>query len=363
MDNFLRKPLLCLFLGLALVGNSAMAYQKPSKPPAASSSRGLIAFIRKGNVWIVGADGKGERQLTQQGNEDEGFSGLAADGRRFVCISDTFNVSLFEPPHWQPQQVTSTPYYNGIPVWLPGTNKVFVGKSLEDGPDNGLWLMDTHQHSARRVLPASDASLPTHNYNVLSPDKRYLVSFDTITDALFAQALDLRTWKPVNLRGWEQNGLMGGRSMAWLDDSHLLVGRVIGIDVSEDKGALWLLDIKTQRFRRWLYPIGTEVGTLLRQPEGDDLIVGLKDVDIAAKFDPMVSRLELVNLKTHQRRRLPIPGPLRACQFSTDGKQLLVLIMRPHEKIADAYIVDLRTSTRRLVARDATEAVWIPSER
>jgi hypothetical protein len=326
-----------------------------------------------GDIWTVGADGHDERRITTDGR----YSNLAVEGRRIACIGeqngdvDNDNVYVLGPPRWRPERVATGGGFDGTPCWRPGRNQLFVGRSYigrrhvdADAGDGGLWLVDLVRHSARQVLPGVDADFGINNSLVVSPGGTRIASegggASTGDGGYWLQMLDPRTWRPIRLPG--ERSLEGGEDCAWLDEDNLLLaGCPYGFDNRAGEGGIRRLNVRTRRFTRWLYSARSNVHEIRRSPRGDRFAV------VVGKDTPRGSgeSLVLVDRRTKARRTLSTQGAPGVCGFSNDGTQLLV-IERPIEgegvrEEGDAYVLDLKRGSRRLIARRVLEAAWLES--
>jgi hypothetical protein len=360
-----------VMLVVEVLSKSTVQAARHHVPPASDRHGASILLVHpkkwlddEGELWLVDATGEQKQRISTPA----AVSGLAVDGARLAYISGpgSGNVYVLSAPGWRPRRVTVGGAFAGTPCWQPGATQLFAGRGdLHADADGGLWLIDTRGSRQRRVLPAIDADAPLNGEVQLSPNGRRVAAGGAITAHFWIRVLDLRSGKQFRQPG--SAGILGGMDFAWLDNDNLLVAAMPdeywedSNHATTSQGGIRRISLKTGRMSHWLFPPDTEVVQICRSPGGDRFAVALDGVDPTAALGAMGKRILLVDRRTKRQRRLVIAGPSTICGFSPDGRQLLVVTLRDEAGKAkgDAYVIDLRSGVRRMVARDVFEAAWI----
>jgi hypothetical protein len=158
------------------VGESAEASSRAAKsysgkPPIApasaqaspsSQTSGTIAFIREGNIWLMGPDGADQRQLSHSGKCAHPSWSPGGTSLVFESSGDIWRMEL---PSQKLQRLTTTGDCHQ-PAWRPGTNEVWY---LRFSPASGwegywatIWAATVELGKARQVAKVRDpVSSPT----------------------------------------------------------------------------------------------------------------------------------------------------------------------------------------------------------
>lgn len=332
----------------------ATAPPAPTKPSVRVIQAG-IAAVRRGDLWVTDGSGRPPQQVTRGGS----FQSVSVGASSVAAVNDAggegpkTNVFVWRPLASLAQPVTRTGNFAGVPLWLPGTEELLVGRLKPNADaDGGLWLVDARSRAIRRVLPNYDADFPVNNHLLLSPSGDKVVSFDGSEANMTIQVLEIKTLTPLTPP--TSNGLRSLTDIAWLDDDTLLLsGASADAAPFPGQGGIRALDLRTRRLRRWLYSANADVQQLVRAPKDDLFAVGLGHARSGSQH------IRIVDARTKAGRSLPLPSPAKICGFSGDGSQLLVLLpAQPGESALNAYAVDLKTGIRRLLMSSVSDAAW-----
>jgi hypothetical protein len=289
------------------------------------------------------------------------------DGRRGDLV-------VLTAPRWREQRLTREEQFVGAACWRPRTRELFVARLQgHEGGDDGLWRLDTGRRTRRQVLEPVDAGYSASSTVRLSPSGRRVAAGGVVSGALAMRVRDLRSerrWSP-----FPSDPLPGGVDFAWLGEERLLVaagsmrenvaatsGARSLVATSFPEAGLLVVDFRSGQLRPWLYPRGTEVLFVRRAPGAlDRYAVGLGDAKAHSALPPMARRVEIVDGQSRARRLLRLPAPAHVAGFSSDGRSLLLLMLRRAygKDLADAVTLELSSGSRRLVARGVSEAAWL----
>jgi len=135
---------------------------------------GRILFERQlngaDNIWAVGGDGAGQRQVTLLGNNYA--PSVSSDGRVLACVSDRSG----SPAIWTMDSDGSNPvmvvkaFGNAVPELSPD-GKWIVFTTFGSGQLNALWLVGARGGKARQL------SNKTWRRPVISPDGKWIAGF------------------------------------------------------------------------------------------------------------------------------------------------------------------------------------------
>lgn len=137
--------------------------------PAWSPNGKLIAFRaarrdeNAGGIWIIGADGRGLRRLTDEEKADDSYPAWAPDGSWLVfsrgLITQEPNNDLWEVrlDGWQ-KQLTHGDKFDGKATISPDGKRIAFSTDRPDRhyPDTNIWVMSTAEGEASARPFASD---------------------------------------------------------------------------------------------------------------------------------------------------------------------------------------------------------------
>jgi len=127
--------LLLWHLLLPIVGEIEIIHFVYAKP---KSTQGQIVFVRKSNgIWIMDADGKNEKQLT---NEKDWNPSWSSDGKQIAFsrdIGDDRRIYIIDADGSNIKQLTEGSY-DDYPSWLPDKNRIGFTREVWE-QNNGNW--------------------------------------------------------------------------------------------------------------------------------------------------------------------------------------------------------------------------------
>src|SRR5579883_2088199 len=246
---------------------------------------GSVAFVGKDkNIYVITAQGN-VVQVTHEKRNRAPI--LVSNGTEIVYASpyddpskanNPYGTLFVIDPSGNQQQITREEIYeNVIPAWY-GPHLVLAGSSgtaAGDVSDDGVWLIDTDQHTGRRVLaPTEWADFGLAQKIVFSPNRRYaaLISLGA-PDGYTIAILDLTRWK-LDTHPWgvgskegknpgyeaaQEDGVAGmlqfhgGASLVWLTDHSFLVGCETQSDGGIEPGGIFLIDRDAKEPKRWVF--------------------------------------------------------------------------------------------------------------
>jgi hypothetical protein len=182
--------------------------------PVLSPDGRRVAFWRgyPPHVWVVGADGRGRRQLTSGYDDEPSWS---PDGRTIVFhrrLGQNANALVVRPLHGKPHVVVRVARPGGpeSPAWSPDGRWIAYQYFFHDDKRNGLWLVRPDGRDRHRVVGGFIWS------SSWSPDGSKL-AVGTGRGAVALVDVSGRVLRRLRLRGLEQIG-----GLAWSPDARRL---------------------------------------------------------------------------------------------------------------------------------------------
>src|SRR5213596_2885120 len=130
------------------------------------------------NIWIVGADGSGERQLTK-GTKDEYHPVVSPDGEKLLFVSElngSRDIWIADADGQNAVPLTDDPGTEDQPAWSPDGRQIAYAAFPREGGSFDLWTVNADGSGRRRLTttPANELFPAWH------PDGVHLVY---VTDA------------------------------------------------------------------------------------------------------------------------------------------------------------------------------------
>jgi hypothetical protein len=150
------------------------------------------------NIWKVGADGSGERQLTH-GTKDEYHPSISPDGRKLLFVSElngSRDVWVADPDGENAVPLTDDPGIEDQPAWSPDSRQIVYAAFPKEGGSFDLWVVNADGSGRRRLTTtAANEIFPAWHPN------GELIAY--VTDA--AGSLDIYT---INVHDGRTNPLI-----------------------------------------------------------------------------------------------------------------------------------------------------------
>src|SRR3989442_1268386 len=96
------------------------------------------------NIWKIGADGSGERQLTH-GTKDEYHPSISPDGRKLLFVSElngSRDVWVADPDGENAVPLTDDPGIEDQPAWSPDSRQIVYAAFPKEGGSFDLWVVN-----------------------------------------------------------------------------------------------------------------------------------------------------------------------------------------------------------------------------
>ncbi|TMA53389.1 MAG: hypothetical protein E6J76_04625 [Deltaproteobacteria bacterium] len=103
------------------------------------------------NIWKVGADGSGERQLTH-GTKDEYHPSISPDGRKLLFVSElngSRDIWVADPDGENAVPLTDDPGIEDQPAWSPDSRQIVYAAFPKEGGSFDLWVVNADVHDGR----------------------------------------------------------------------------------------------------------------------------------------------------------------------------------------------------------------------
>src|SRR5256712_10414142 len=118
------------------------------------------------NIWIVGADGSGERQLTK-GTKDEYHPVVSPDGKKLLFVSElngSRDIWIADADGQNAVPLTDDPGTEDQPAWSPDGRQIVYAAFPKEGGSSALWLRYADGSGRRRLTttPANEISPAWH---------------------------------------------------------------------------------------------------------------------------------------------------------------------------------------------------------
>lgn len=145
------------------VSTALVGYDAPTWSP--SGNEVAFGWVGGGPIWIIGADGSGQRQVTPSNlfSDDPAWS---PDGTKLAFWArtdggmtdlDHLDIYLINPDGSGLRNLTNSPgFHESSPAWCPaGTRIAFVGRTTAGGPN--IHVMDADGRNLRQLTHLTTA--------------------------------------------------------------------------------------------------------------------------------------------------------------------------------------------------------------
>ena len=149
----MRKRYLSLILATMAFGFLLAA---PGATPGAPSPphNGKIAFVRNGNIWVMGADGSHQTQVT-----NTPFNNLSpswSPGGGWIAFSSSRDgndgeIYLMRADGSDQHAITDNQVDDLGPSWSPDGKRIAFVRDNEDGLEEDIWVMNADGSGAKRL--------------------------------------------------------------------------------------------------------------------------------------------------------------------------------------------------------------------
>jgi outer membrane protein assembly factor BamB len=330
-----NKEMVCVSLAASDAKDEGQRPAPKPKPP------GRVAFMRKGRVWVIAADGSGERALTETlpYTADRPVAWMP-DGRRILYWKHSkvgWDVWAVTPDGKEPTNLTRVEK-GGCRSAAPSPDGKRIA-FLRDNPP-ALYLMDADGGNQRRLTEQGFRDfLPTW-----SPDgKRLAYSVEGERGKFSLCCYDLATGKDVRVGP--------GRSPRWSPDGK----RLLFEDVRDRVAMIGLVS-----------PEGGDEVRLTKGPGHAVAPAWSPTGDRIAYFAPREGKAELWVLRVEGKKsRLvaSVEGPWESApSWSPDGKRL-TFAAGPSAKRVVYVVDDQGRGLRKLATGGACYPVWQPGRK
>jgi hypothetical protein len=95
-----------------------------------------------GDIWIMKADGSGQKRLTTNATDDD-WAGFSADGSRIVFTSDrhgNYEIYSMNLNGGDVKRLTNSPGFDWLPAWSPNNDRIAFSSDRRTGYDE-IWTM------------------------------------------------------------------------------------------------------------------------------------------------------------------------------------------------------------------------------
>ena len=145
--------------------------------PAWTPDSKEIVFYRergqeKADLFVMHADGRNVRQLTNTPSAAEGYPSVSPDGKTIAYESDAaggnFDMWLMDASGFNPRRITTTPSRDVGPAWSPDAKSI-VFMSDRDNPEFDIYTMNADGSNVQRLTTGH-----TNWFPQFSPDGKRL---------------------------------------------------------------------------------------------------------------------------------------------------------------------------------------------
>jgi TolB protein len=305
---------------------------------AAADGSGQIAFMREGRVWVIAADGSGERALTETllYRADRPVTWMP-DGRRVLYWSHSqvgWDIWAVTADGKEPRNLTRVKS-GGCRSPAPSPDGKRIAFLRDDPP--GLYLMDADGDNQRRLTDRGFRDFPP----AWSPDGKRLAYTVEERGKFSLRCYDLTAERDVRVGP--------GSSPRWSPDGK----RLLFEDVRDKAATLCLVS-----------PDGADEARLTKGPEQAWAPAWAPDGARVAYFASRDGKAQLLVLRVDQKSNsllASVEGPwASAPSWSPDGKRLTFAAGPAPQRVV--YVVDDQGRGLRKLATDgACYPAWQPA--
>ena len=164
--------LLIGFLALPIIGGIGLVRFSGARP---ASNEGRIVFTRNGDIWVMDADGREQKEIITGDNREPAWS---PDGRQIAFSrwrddGNGNNIYVMNADGSDIKQLTSNPESDGNPTWSPDGKQIAFDRSILEKKDGqwqrkrlAIYVVDADGSNVRPLL--EDKTEPC--YPTWSPD-------------------------------------------------------------------------------------------------------------------------------------------------------------------------------------------------
>lgn len=144
---------------LTLVASACSQAPVRDGAPAWTPDSAEIVFYResgkdKADLFVMSADGRNVRQLTNTPTAAEGYPSVSPDGKTIAYESDAssgnFDVWVMDISGFNPRRITTSPSRDVGPAWSPD-GKTIIFMSDRDNPEFDIYTMNVDGSNVQRI--------------------------------------------------------------------------------------------------------------------------------------------------------------------------------------------------------------------
>jgi TolB protein len=163
--------------------------------PTATTSRGSIVFMRDERIWVMAADGSGQKTLTSGTDENprwsHGHAWIVYEHSCFCRPKGDGELWIMRADGSAQRQVTNLyPAQAAFPSWSPDGKELAYVRLPSDGGGSRIWITGIDGSTGSAVTSGPDDNEPAW-----SPNGRYIAFIRSISRRPVLAVVDVKTGK------------------------------------------------------------------------------------------------------------------------------------------------------------------------